>query len=106
MQKTLVSPQDQFRQGGGHACCRAPNVFLRSAVHYSGTVVRQVFSAMAATGRLGQGDSWIVTLVSVVAAEFVYCRQSCNDDSANERTNDCTTVISARRAAAEEHQHF
>ena len=38
VQKTLVTPQDQFRQGGGHACCPTPNGFLWSAVHYSGTV--------------------------------------------------------------------
>ena len=34
--------------------------------------------------------SWIAMLVSVVASGFVYCRQRCGDDSANERTNDCT----------------
>ena len=90
IQKTLVAPQVQFSQSCGHACCHAPNGFLRSAVRYSGTVERRVFRAMAATDRLGQGDSWIVKLVSVVASRFVYCRQRCGDDSANERTNDCT----------------
>ena len=85
MQKTLVTPQVQSSQGGGHACYHAPNVFFTvcsSLQWYGGTTGVQWLPLT--------GDSWIVMLVSVVASGFVYCRQRCGDDSANERTNDCT----------------